>query len=95
LALVGILESLLTAKLLDELTDTDSDKNKEIRGQGLANVVSGLFGGMAGCAMIGQSMINVKSGAGEPRRVIRAYRPLMPGSQAKLNAGRGSSLLCM
>ncbi len=62
LALVGILESLLTAKLLDELTDTDSDKNKEIRGQGLANVVSGFFGGMAGCAMIGQSMINVKSG---------------------------------
>ncbi len=62
LALVGMLESLLTAKIVDEATDTKSDKNKELRGQGIANVVAGCFGGMAGCAMIGQSVINVKSG---------------------------------
>ncbi|MVP01089.1 SulP family inorganic anion transporter [Paenibacillus lutrae] len=62
LALVGILESLLTATILDEMTDTPSDKNREVRGQGLANIVTGFFGGMAGCAMIGQSVINVKSG---------------------------------
>lgn len=62
LALVGILESLLTATIVDEMTDTKSDKNMEVRGQGIANVVTGLFGGMAGCAMIGQSVINVKSG---------------------------------
>lgn len=62
LALVGILESLLTATVLDEMTDTKSDKNREVRGQGIANFVTGFFGGMAGCAMIGQSVINVKSG---------------------------------
>lgn len=62
LAIVGLLESLMTAQIVDELTDTNSDKNKECRGQGIANVVAGLFGGMAGCAMIGQSIINVKSG---------------------------------
>ncbi|MCL4170582.1 UNVERIFIED_CONTAM: hypothetical protein GTU68_064793, partial [Idotea baltica] len=62
LALVGLLESLLTAQLLDDLTDTDSDKNLESRGQGIANVVTGFFGGMAGCAMIGQSMINYRTG---------------------------------
>ncbi|ADH98037.1 SulP family inorganic anion transporter [Salisediminibacterium selenitireducens] len=62
LAIVGILESLLTASIVDDMTDTDSNKNKESRGQGIANVVSGCFGGMAGCAMIGQSVINVKSG---------------------------------
>jgi SulP family sulfate permease len=62
LALVGLLESLLTATIVDDLTDTDSDKNRESRGQGIANVITGLFGGMAGCAMIGQSIINVKSG---------------------------------
>ncbi|MEM9608771.1 MAG: SulP family inorganic anion transporter [Actinomycetota bacterium] len=62
LALVGLLESLLTAQLLDDLTDTDSDKNRESKGQGGANVLTGLFGGMAGCAMIGQSMINHRSG---------------------------------
>lgn len=62
LAIVGLLESLMTAQIVDELTDTKSDKNKECRGQGIANVVSGFFGGMAGCAMIGQSIINVKSG---------------------------------
>ncbi len=62
LALVGLLESLLTAQLLDDLTDTDSDKNGESKGQGIANVLTGFFGGMAGCAMIGQSMINYRSG---------------------------------
>ncbi len=62
LAVVGLLESLLTAQIVDDLTDTTSAKNREARGQGIANVVSGFFGGMAGCAMIGQSVINVKSG---------------------------------
>lgn len=63
LAVVGLMESLLTAQILDDMTDTDSDKNREARGQGIANIVNGFFGGMAGCAMIGQSIINVKSGA--------------------------------
>ncbi len=62
LAIVGLMESLLTASVLDDITGTDSDKNKEARGQGIANIVNGFFGGMAGCAMIGQSVINVKSG---------------------------------
>lgn len=62
LAIVGLLESLMTATILDEMTDTKSDKNKEARGQGLANFIAGFFGGMAGCAMIGQSVINVRSG---------------------------------
>ena len=62
LAMVGLIESLLTAAIVDEMTDTGSDKNRESRGQGIANVVTGFFGGMAGCAMIGQSVINVKSG---------------------------------
>ncbi len=62
LAFVGLLESLLTAQLLDDLTDTDSDKNVESRGQGIANIATGFLGGMAGCAMIGQSMINHRSG---------------------------------
>lgn len=62
LAVVGMTESLMTATIVDEMTETKSDKNKEVRGQGLANIVSGLFGGMAGCAMIGQTVINVKSG---------------------------------
>ncbi|WP_251977920.1 SulP family inorganic anion transporter [Salinicola avicenniae] len=62
IAVVGLLESMMTATIVDELTDTDSDKNRECKGQGLANFVSGLFGGMGGCAMIGQSVINVKSG---------------------------------
>ena len=64
MALVGILESLLTAKLVDDVTDTHSDKTREAWGQGVANIVTGFFGGMGGCAMIGQTMINVKvSGA--------------------------------
>jgi len=52
----------LTASIVDDMTDTESDKNKESRGQGFANIVTGFFGGMVGCAMIGQSVINVKSG---------------------------------
>ncbi len=62
LAVVGLLESMMTATIIDELTDTSSDKNRECKGQGLANIGAGLLGGMAGCAMIGQSVINVKSG---------------------------------
>ena len=62
LAVVGLLESMLTAQIVDDLTDTPSDKNREARGQGIANIAAGLLGGMAGCAMIGQSVINVKSG---------------------------------
>ncbi len=62
LAFVGLLESLLTAQLIDDITDTRSDKDRESRGQGIANVATGFLGGMAGCAMIGQSMINVKNG---------------------------------
>ena len=63
-AMVGILESLMTAKLVDDITDTHSPKSREAWGQGVANIVTGFFGGMGGCAMIGQTMINVKvSGA--------------------------------
>ncbi|MFB6816392.1 SulP family inorganic anion transporter [Streptomyces sp. NPDC056347] len=63
-ALVGLMESLMTAKLVDDITDTHSSKTRESIGQGIANIVTGLFGGMGGCAMIGQTMINVKvSGA--------------------------------
>lgn len=62
LAVVGLLESLMTATIVDDLTDTPSAKNRECAGQGIANLVAGCFGGMAGCAMIGQSVINVKSG---------------------------------
>ncbi|BCJ37260.1 sodium-independent anion transporter [Actinocatenispora thailandica] len=63
IALVGLLESLMTAKLVDDVTDTRSSKTRESWGQGVANIVTGLFGGMGGCAMIGQTMINVRSGA--------------------------------
>ena len=63
LAVVGLMESLMTAQLLDEMTDSDSNKDVEARGQGIANIINGFFGGMAGCAMIGQSIINVVSGA--------------------------------
>lgn len=62
MTVVGLLESLLTAQIVDDLTDTPSDKNRECAGQGVANIASGFLGGMAGCAMIGQSVINVKSG---------------------------------
>jgi SulP family sulfate permease len=63
IALVGLMESLMTAKLVDGITDTHSNKTRESWGQGVANIVTGFFGGMGGCAMIGQTMINVKSGA--------------------------------
>jgi sulfate permease, SulP family len=62
LAIVGLLESMMTATIVDDITDTQSDKNRECKGQGIANIVTGFFGGMAGCAMIGQSMVNMKSG---------------------------------
>ncbi|MBR9870742.1 MAG: SulP family inorganic anion transporter [Gammaproteobacteria bacterium] len=62
LAVVGLLESMMTATIVDDLTDTTSDRNRECKGQGIANIGSGLLGGMAGCAMIGQSVINIKSG---------------------------------
>ncbi|KQB14443.1 SulP family inorganic anion transporter [Rhodobacter capsulatus] len=62
IAVVGLLESLMTQQLVDDLTDTKSDRNQECIGQGIANIATGFIGGMAGCAMIGQSMINVKSG---------------------------------
>ncbi|WP_180897845.1 SulP family inorganic anion transporter [Martelella soudanensis] len=61
-AVVGLLESLMTAQLIDDLTDTRSNRNQECAGQGIANFCTGFIGGMAGCAMIGQSMINIKSG---------------------------------
>ena len=67
LAVVGLLESLMTAKLVDDITETGSDKDRESRGQGIANVVTGLFGGMAGCAMIGQTMINVRTSGARTR----------------------------
>jgi SulP family sulfate permease len=67
LAAVGLLESLMTARLVDDITETRSDKDREARGQGIANVVTGFFGGMAGCAMIGQTMINVKSSGARTR----------------------------
>ncbi len=62
MAAVGLLESMMTAQIVDDLTDTPSNKRREMRGQGIANFVTGFFGGMGGCAMIGQSVINVKSG---------------------------------
>ncbi|OOE88566.1 SulP family inorganic anion transporter [Salinivibrio sharmensis] len=62
LAVVGLLESMMTATIVDDLTDTDSEKNRECKGQGIANIATGFLGGMAGCAMIGQSVINIKSG---------------------------------
>lgn len=67
MAFVGILESLLTAKLVDDITDTRSSKTRESWGQGVANIVTGLFGGMGGCAMIGQTMINVKASGARTR----------------------------
>ncbi|WP_233629980.1 SulP family inorganic anion transporter [Amycolatopsis sp. WAC 04197] len=66
-ALVGLMESLMTAKLVDDITDTHSNKTREAVGQGIANVVTGIFGGMGGCAMIGQTMINVKTSGARTR----------------------------
>ena len=62
MCVVGLLESFLTASVIDDLTDTASNKNQEAKGQGIANIVTSFFGGMAGCAMIGQSIINIRSG---------------------------------
>ncbi len=67
MAVVGLLESLMTAKLVDDITDTHSSKTREAWGQGVANMLSGLFGGMGGCAMIGQTMINVKASGARTR----------------------------
>lgn len=67
MALVGLLESLLTAKLVDDITDTPSNKTRESWGQGAANIITGFFGGMGGCAMIGQTMINVKASGARTR----------------------------
>ncbi|AGZ42272.1 SulP family inorganic anion transporter [Actinoplanes friuliensis] len=67
IALVGLMESLMTAKLVDDITDTRSDKTRESWGQGVANIVTGVFGGMGGCAMIGQTMINVKTSGARTR----------------------------
>jgi SulP family sulfate permease len=67
MALVGLLESLLTAKLVDDITDTHSNKSREAWGQGAANVITGFFGGMGGCAMIGQTLINVKASTARTR----------------------------
>ena len=67
IAIVGLLESLMTAKLVDDITDTHSDKSREAVGQGVANLVTGFFGGMGGCAMIGQTMINVKESRARTR----------------------------
>ncbi|MEX1078110.1 MAG: SulP family inorganic anion transporter [Homoserinimonas sp.] len=67
MALVGLLESLMTAKLVDDITDTHSRKTQESLGQGIANVLSGFFGGMGGCAMVGQTMINVKASGARTR----------------------------
>jgi SulP family sulfate permease len=62
MAAVGLLESMMTAQIVDDLTDTPSNKRREMKGQGIANFLTGFLGGMGGCAMIGQSVINVKSG---------------------------------
>ena len=67
MALVGLMESLMTAKLVDDITDTHSNKTRESWGQGVANIVTGFFGGMGGCAMIGQTMINVKASGARTR----------------------------
>jgi len=67
MALVGLLESLLTAKLVDDVTDTHSEKTREAWGQGASNIITGFFGGMGGCAMIGQTMINVKASGARTR----------------------------
>lgn len=73
MALVGLMESLMTAKLVDDITDTHSNKTRESIGQGIANIVTGFSGGMGGCAMIGQTMINVKvSGA---RTRVSSFSP--------------------
>ena len=83
-AVVGLLESLMTAQIVDDLTDTPSDKNQECIGQGIANIATGFIGGMAGCAMIGQSIINVKSGGrGRLSTFVRRRLPAVPDRRAR------------
>ncbi|WP_307251799.1 SulP family inorganic anion transporter [Croceifilum oryzae] len=77
LSIVGLLETLLTASIVDDMTNTDSNKNRESRGQGIANIITGFFSGMAGCAMIGQSVINVKSGGRSRLSILVAGLGLM------------------
>jgi SulP family sulfate permease len=80
LMVVGLLESLMTATIVDDLTDSKSNKNRECVGQGVANIATGFIGGMAGCAMIGQSVINVKSGGrGRLSTFVRRYLPAADG----------------
>jgi hypothetical protein len=67
IAFVGLLESLLTARLVDDLTHTPSGKSRESAGLGIANILAGFYGGIAGCAMIGQTIVNVEMGKGQPR----------------------------
>ena len=88
MAAVGLLESLLTAQIVDDMTDTDSDKQRESMGQGSANIVAALFGGMGGCAMIGQSVINVASGGRGRLSTFTAGA----SSGMTITAGRPSSL---
>ncbi len=98
LMVVGLLESMMTATIVDDLTDSKSDKNRECKGQGIANIGAGLMGGMAGCAMIGQSIIAIKSG-GRGRLVafaagvflldavlflVRALIPVAPGADGDI-----------
>ena len=98
MAAVGLLESLLTAQIVDDMTDTDSDKRRECAGQGGANIVAALFGGMGGCAMIGQSVINVTSR--RARAAVDLHRGRVPAvpacgarplgrARADAGAGRG------
>ena len=88
MALVGLLESLMTAKLVDDITDTRSNKTRESWGQGVANIVTGFLGGMGGCAVIGQTMINVKgSGRAEPGVHV-------PGRRVPAGAGGGAGRRC-
>ena len=85
MALVGLLESLMTAKLVDDVTDTRSHKKREAWGQGAANIITGFFGGMGGCAMIGQTMINVKASGARTRisTFLAGDLPPRPGGRAR------------
>ena len=83
MALVGLLESLMTARLVDDVTDTPSHKTREAWGQGVANVVTGFFGGMGGCAMIGQTMINVKASGARTRHLHLPGRHVPAGPRRR------------
>lgn len=85
MALVGLLESLMTAKLVDDITDTRSDKTRVSWGQGVANIVTGFLGGLGGCAVIGQTMINVKGSGARNAALDLPGRgvPAAPGSGAR------------